>query len=1107
MSFAKLILRSVFFWWRTSLGVFLGVLLGGSILVGALAVGDSVRWTLRWMALSRLGEVNLAATTGGRFVREALARELSVLLGVKTAGVILLKGSAVNEQGTARVNGIQVVGVDRDFWDLGGAKPVKLGENRVALNSYLADRLGVKQGDTVLLRVERPGVLPKEAPLSGEEDFAVSRRLEVVAVLGPERFGRFGLKASQIPPSTAFLDRSFLAELIGKQGRANAILVGGGSSGPSLEHAHKILQGTVRLADLGVEVCKLPELGVIEVRSDRVFLQEEVVQAARKVAGGAVGVLTYLANEIRRKDRATPYAIVSAVGGIGGPAGAVPPCSRGVPCDLKGDQIVLTDWVAEDIAAGVGDQVQLRYYVVGAGKHLQERTAQFTVSGIVPVERIRDPSLLPPFPGLADVENCKDWKPGVPIDLSRIRRKDELYWDRYRGTPKAFISLETGRRLWANRFGSLTALRYSSEKVSLQALSRSLREALDCRAFGLFFRPVRRQALAASAQALDFGQLFLGLSFFLIISALLLVGLLFLLGVERRSAEIGTLLAVGFGKRQVGRVLFGEGTLIGALGSVLGCGGGVLYGMVLLRALATWWRGAMGTGELRFNITGQSLLTGAAATFAMATFAIFFALRRATARQVRELLSGRLGMSWRRPGRAVLAAVSGSVLCLAALALVAAALGGSTRSQVALFFSSGAMLLIGGLALVYAFFLYLAGLSRETRLSFGALALRNVVRRRGRSLAVVALLACGTFLVIAVGANRHDPRRNSSLPSSGTGGFELFGDSVFEVPEDLNSPSGYKSYGLSEGDLEGVSIVSLRVKEGEDASCLNLNRVTQVQLLGVRPEQLAARGSFTFVRVVEGAPRNWSVLERREEGDIVPAVGDEPTVVWGLGKKVGDLIPYVDEKGRAFSIRIVAIIARSVFQGSLLISERDFLERFPSVGGYRVFLVDIEGGPERVAACRSKLTQALNRAGLALEPAWKRLARFNVVEETYLTIFLALGILGMLLGSVGLGIVVLRNALERRAELALLEAVGFLRRNLLRLLLWEHGFLVLLGVGTGFVAAIVAVFPAVVAPGGDTDLWTVVWAVLILLGGGFVWTLVACSAALHGRLVDALRNE
>src|SRR4029434_1562288 len=113
------------------------------------------------------------------------------------------------------------------------------------------------------------------------------------------------------------------------------------------------------------------------------------------------------------------------------------------------------------------------------------------------------------------------------------------------------------------------------------------------------------------------------------------------------------------------------------------------------------------------------------------------------------------------------------------------------------------------------------------------------------------------------------------------------------------------------------------------------------------------------------------------------------------------------------------------------------------------------------------LTRALQDVGFELTPTTARLSAFNAVQNTYLNTFQVLGGLGLLLGSAGLGVVVLRNVLERRGELAVLLAVGFRRRVVKQMVVREHGMLLVAGLGVGVVAALVAVLPALLAPGGE----------------------------------------
>src|SRR5439155_9131969 len=108
-------------------------------------------------------------------------------------------------------------------------------------------------------------------------------------------------------------------------------------------------------------------------------------------------------------------------------------------------------------------------------------------------------------------------------------------WKQWRGTPKAFVTLAAGKKMWANRFGELTAVRYPAPpNVSIaqfkEQIEAGLLKQINPGEMGLRFEPVRAQALAAANQAQDFGQLFLGFSFFLIVAALILMALLFQFG-------------------------------------------------------------------------------------------------------------------------------------------------------------------------------------------------------------------------------------------------------------------------------------------------------------------------------------------------------------------------------------------------------------------------------------------------------------------------------------------------------------------------------------------------------------------------------------------------
>ncbi|MGO8929895.1 MAG: FtsX-like permease family protein [Limisphaerales bacterium] len=886
-----------------------------------------------------------------------------------------------------------------------------------------------------------------------------------------------------------------------------------------------------------------------ELTSSRIFLEPSVAAAALKprtvlltnregyqadspsdvgfcqfVTNG-VRVLTYLANLIRADERATPYLMVTAASGAF------------VPADMRDDEILVNQWLADDLRVKPGDAVELSYYLVDSGSRLVERTNTLRVRQIVPLKGIyADRTLMPEFPGLAKAESTHDWDAGFPL-VYPIRAKDEAYWKAYRGTPKSFVTLAAGQAMWANRFGALTAVRYDVPTSTFtstyrEAVYRNLLANLQPDDVGLRFEPVREQALKAANQAQDFGQLFLGFSIFLITAALLLMSLLFQFGLEQRAAEVGTLLALGFTPRQVRRLFLREGAMLALGGSLLGAVGGLAYAKAMLWGLATVWRNAVGPSTLQFHATLVTLVIGACAGTVVAVLTIWLTLRMQARQPPRELLGGEI----RRPkaegrSRGTWIAV-GSGLAGAAIVVWALVTGESANAGA--FFGAGALLVIAGLGWAAAWFGRLARNAGAARLTLAGLGVRGCARRRKRSLATVALLACGSFLIVSIGVFRLDANRDATKPTSGTGGFALIGEATMPVVKDLNTRAGREFFGLSAEELAGVNVVPFRVRAGDEASCLNLNRAQKPRLLGVRPELLAGR--FTFASVAKGLDRRkgWELLRSsrgRKEGlteespmanhqsptgarrltpatagmEEIPAIGDANAIEWALGKEVGATIDYVDEQGRAFRVRLVGAVANSILQGSLLIDEAEFVKRFPGESGYRMFLIDAPSSS--VSRVSATLSRALQDVGLELTPTVERLNAFNAVQNTYLGTFQILGGLGLMLGSAGLGVVVLRNVLERRGELGLLVAVGFRRRALQRLVLSEHGALLGMGLGIGIVAASVAVLPAILSPGTQLPYVSLGVTLAAVLLNGALWTQLASWYALRGNLLEALRNE
>jgi ABC-type antimicrobial peptide transport system permease subunit len=195
----------------------------------------------------------------------------------------------------------------------------------------------------------------------------------------------------------------------------------------------------------------------------------------------------------------------------------------------------------------------------------------------------------------------------------------------------------------------------------------------------------------------------------------------------------------------------------------------------------------------------------------------------------------------------------------------------------------------------------------------------------------------------------------------------------------------------------------------------------------------------------------------------------------------------------------------SLFQGAILISEEQFTRLYPSENGYRGFL--IQTSPDTMEMEMADLQKKYERFGMDVVPAVRRLSEFYRVESTYLAMFLVLGGLGVTLGAIGMGVIMLRNLLERRGEMAMLLCLGYAPATLLALLFMEHIFLLLAGVGLGGVASGVAMIPALFISDAKISYGVQGAVVCIVLASGMASMTTAILMTRTGRILEALRNE
>jgi hypothetical protein len=367
-------------------------------------------------------------------------------------------------------------------------------------------------------------------------------------------------------------------------------------------------------------------------------------------------------------------------------------------------------------------------------------------------------------------------------------------------------------------------------------------------------------------------------------------------------------------------------------------------------------------------------------------------------------------------------------------------------------------------------------------------------------------------LIVAMSDFRLAPKE------AGSGGFDLVAESSLPIYQNLNQASVREDLLGGESDvLAGGHLFALRMKPGDDASCRNLFRSTRPRVLGVTPQFIQYFDSANvqhFAWAASDAQSDaekanpWRLLNRpSEDQNVVPLILDKNTAMYSLQMfgGIGEEKEFVYEDGQSIRFRVVGLLSNSIFQGSLLIGESQFQDRFPRINGYRFFLIQPPPGEGTNVA--SLLEDRLGDQGFDVTRSRKILEDLLAVQNTYLSAFQSLGALGLLLGGFGLAAVQLRNVLERRAEMALMRAAGFSRRRLAKMVLLENVSLLFGGLATGVLAALVAVLPHMLMGGASIPLGELALMLTLIFLTGLLAGLLAIRATLKAPLVAALRGE
>lgn len=1079
------VFKSVIYYRSSLFYQFLITLFLAAIIAGSLLTGSSVRQTLKNNTENKLNNAGILISSGLRYFDPSLSGKVKEKLNVNCVSIFETKGFSRNfNTGESALN-VQVFGVKDDFFSFNPNSTIsELKTGEVLINSKLAEQLNIGLGDDIIIRFKSISSIPLNAPFAPDKDPQESLILSVGGIADEDAFANFSLGISQLKPLNVFLKLEDLKDAFEGKLKTNRLLIEANNS-ISESIVESTLKEVLAIEDIGLQIREIKDLNQYEIISDRIFIDKSTIDVIKNASPKASPIITYLANSIEANGKQAPYSFVSAL-------------PENINSEVPKDKgIILNQWLADDLQAKIGDSVNITYYV-SENNRLVEEQSTFVVEKIVAIEKQwADTQLMPDFPGISGSESCSNWDAGVAIDLDKIRDKDEDYWNEYKGTPKAFVNYSEGVKIWGNNFGPATALRFSN--VAESQIRNELKGQLNPKQLGFSIQDVYAQGISAAKNSVDFSTLFLSLSFFILASAILLLTLLVTSYFDQRKKQIKTLFALGFKNGTIAKMLLIETATVSFLASLIGVFLGIFINDLIIYALNSVWEGAVQTNTLTAYNDYQMLALAFLSTFLIALFVLYIKIKGFLKGINEDKEEANIG----RKAKAIQWLFPLSLL-MAMIPFIAYLL--FPESATMLFFLGGSLVFISLLFFFRWIIFKFSSAENKSSLSLKRYAFLYYSFHPSKALSPIIFIAAGLFIIIITGANRKSFEFDHLSNASGTGGYLIWAETMSPIEEDLNIVSDRFATGLNQEKTVDLSFLQALKLEGDDASCLNLNQIAAPSILGLDSDEITKRQSFSIVNQLNDLDieNPWDALKIPAKNNIIYGIADQTVLTWGLKLAVGDTLSILGESGEPLHIVFVAGIKPSVFQGYILIGKENFLRFMPSISGSSIFLA--RGNPDKIEIYKQKLQELFGSYGIGIENTQDRLASFYEVTNTYLTVFMTLGGLGMLLGIFGLALIMIKNIDSRKSEYAFLIINGFTRNSLRKMVYKEYGVILLAGMITGTLPAFIATLPSLLT--GVEIPWGLLFATLglIALLGSIIIKLSA-DRLIKNELIEMIRKD
>ncbi len=1017
--------------------IILAAALSTAVLSGAVFLGDSVKRTILTLGREKIGNSRYIIETNDinlflpRINPDDLPDSVSFVPLLKLPGT-----SLINERGFS-LEQFQAYAVDSFFFANfdNSFGIMEVPEGKAVINEYLAGQLHVNEGDTVQFR---SGLFTELSPSFSfyREDQEFMSTVAVIDRIIPNRGpGRFSTSVNQGIEPLVLLNLGEYQDRLSGPGKANLYLAG---IDMDIEELSGLISSWYTLSDTGFEMKNYSEDWNI-LETARLFIEPGEVSQLAGSLDNVQPVFSYFVNSAEAGEKISPFHFITAL-----PESFL---ESEFGITLKKGEAYINPWLRDDLAISSGSEMKISYYVTGKDQSLETSEAGFKVRGIQSQYFFRKLNLLiPEFPGLTGKKSCRDWAPGVPVNLDLVRQKDEEYWNIWKFTPKILISYEDAKEIWADENSIATALLVPSS-VGKDTIEKLILSGLSAEEKGFFIDDYLSRVNTAGSGSINFTELFLGLSFLLMTAALFLLIFIIQLFYKNREEEIILLKVIGFTKKRITLLYLREVILFTLPGAIAGTGLGMLYNLLLMTGLTTIWYEAARLDTVILSLGLKSILIGFLSGLICCLAASTAVITGIINKTVSPVPKGRKRNA---KSRMKIFAFSAGTVFLLIIILTLFYIAGIITSSVTYFFTAGGLMLI--LFPMLAVIILNGLMKRKTRrFSVFRFTLKSISYNLSRTISIILVTSLSVFMIISIGANKLVSGLSGS--EDGTGGYEFTLNTARPLSPQLHNWS-------EQWKLPGSIILPVRIQEGDEASCLNLNQVRNPRIAGVDAAVLEKESRFRITEST-GRMKSWLLLDSPLKDNIIPAIADKGVLTWSLGLKTGDLLEIRAEGGQVYQLVFQAALAGSVFQGSVIISENNFLKLFPSSKGYTRFLIDTKDNenPTELSEKAETLERILRLFGPVVRLNSEILDEFYSVENTYITIFFQLGLMAIVFAIAGISILVLRKIQDEKPEICIRKITGFSKKRISAGIFAENFITITAGILSGTVSSLTALFP------------------------------------------------